>query len=203
MESGIIAHCNKIRTKPWCGVELVDGVAVVDDTNDAMLLLCDICAASGIDGIDSGAGEHVFSGVAPVLLQLLSLLYSPMWNFGLYGRSTVFVCDKKDGAQSRSSVGDVGRLKCCAENTKIVRIWLLLNRMVWIYSSDGVSRRSATVETETLRFNLFAYVLMRFILSLHFTPSEPTFVALVFVYAFCRLWWRGGINLERYAEQVT
>lgn len=130
----------KMLTKPRC-VELVDGVATVDETNDDMLLrsaVCDDCVVCGCDGIgasagdvtavNANAGDFAFNGVllallivAPVLLQLLSLLYNPMWNFGLYGRSmALVVCDRNGGIQSRSSFGDVGRLICCMKSGRII-----------------------------------------------------------------------------------
>lgn len=99
-------------------------VVLVDDvTNEDMLPFNVVCSGACIigagDGVVTKAGELAFNGVllallmvAPVLLQLLSLLIRPIWNFGLYGRSDV-AGDGNGGVQSRSSVGDVGRLKCC------------------------------------------------------------------------------------------
>lgn len=66
--------------------------------------------------------------MAPVLLQLLSLLlYNAVWNFGLYGLSTLLDCDwvENGGVQSRSSSGDVGLLNCFnyKKKTKNKRIY--------------------------------------------------------------------------------
>lgn len=107
MEKRCALKINNIKlTKPNCPEPEL--VVAVDVTNEAMLLLCGIWKFDvkfGVDragDIDNGIGDGFsFFGVlfallmvAPVLLQLLSLLlYRPVWNFGLYGLSTLLDCD--------------------------------------------------------------------------------------------------------------
>lgn len=73
-------------------------MVTVDVANDAFIFLTDICpieveapCSETNGGVDIGIGDcSSFRGVlfallivAPVLLQLLSLLYNAVWNFGL------------------------------------------------------------------------------------------------------------------------